>query len=152
MPEYLSADGEDVGGVRDVGAGAVFVCIFVGTLMLSAALGAGGRAQAWTKETIFAVERTGEAVHYIGHAERDKRHCAVASSLPPLALFLWTHFSAPISLGPAKINEEIRGMLLNSFDMYDMSKYEYLSVRFKLSKIKLMFCVGCRPVFERSRK
>ena len=131
MPEYLSADGEDVdGGVRGVGVGAVFVCIFVGTLMLSAALGAGGRA--WTKETIFAVEeRAREAVHYIGHAERDKRHCAVASSLPPLALFLWTHFSAPISLGPAKINEGIRGMLLNSFDMYDMSKYEYFSVKLK---------------------
>ena len=90
-----------------------------------------GRGRAWTKETIFAVERAGEAVHYIGHAERDKRHCAIASSLPPLALFLWTHFSAPISLGPAKINEGIRGMLLNSFDMYDMSKYEYFSVKLK---------------------
>ena len=86
--------------------------------------------------TPLAVERaSGEAVHYIGHAERDKRHCAVASSLPPLALFLWTHFSAPISLGPAKINEGIRGMLLNSFDMYDMSKYEFCQTQ--TSKLKL---------------
>ena len=44
----------------------------------------------------------------------------IVPSLPPLSslsLFLWTHFSAPISLGPAMINEGIRGMLLNSFDI-----------------------------------
>ena len=90
-----------------------------------------GRAGVDEGDDICRRAGAGEAVHYIGHAERDKRHCAVASSLPPLALFLWTHFSAPISLGPAKINEGIRGMLLNSFDMYDMSKYEYFSVKLK---------------------
>ena len=75
-----------------------------------------------TKETIFAVERS-EAVHYIGHAERDKRHCARRSrslSCPsgsvhrvPFLLPLDTFFRTDLT--PAMINEGIRGMLLKLF-------------------------------------
>ena len=83
-------DGEDVGGcVRGVGGGAVFVCIFVGTLMLSAALDEGD--DEGDDICRRAGGRASEAVHYIGHAERDKRHCAVVPSSSrslPLDTFL----------------------------------------------------------------
>ena len=83
--------------------------------MLSAALGAGRRTD--DEGDDICRRAGGRARQSIISAMRNETNDIVPSSLPPLALFLWTHFSAPISLAPAMINEGIRGMLLNSFDI-----------------------------------
>ena len=104
--EYL-AWREDVGG-GVVGGGAVFVCIFVGTLMLSAALErdeeAGDDICRRVRQSIISAMRneTNDIVRCVAVAAVHR----VRSFLLPLDTFFHT------DLTRAMINEGIRGMLL----------------------------------------
>ena len=103
--EYLACR-EDVGG-GVVGGGAVFVCIFVGTLMLSAALErdeAGDDICRRVRQSIISAMRneTNDIVRCVAVAAVHR----VRSFLLPLDTFFHT------DLTRAMINEGIRGMLL----------------------------------------